>query len=143
MHRAIRVIFLLKSPIAATPYHRKIKSYPSSDEKKTFSLLSWENLNSSCEIFWVQAVSTSPVDTVGLCINNWTQGARIPISWQVVFTLKIKKIFLFLLSVSMTVNLFLTKTDYLQNRFQEEVSLSLYAGYYILLPERSRNLHAN
>lgn len=90
MHKAVRIIFLLQSPVATTPYHRKIKSYSSSDEKN-FSLLSWENLNSSCELFWVQAVSTSPVDTTGLCINNWAQGARIPMSWQVAFTLKIKK----------------------------------------------------
>lgn len=90
MHRAVRVIFLLKSPIASTPYHRKIKSYPSSVEK-TFSLLSWENLNSSCEVFWVQAVPTSPVDTIGLYINNWAHRARVSLSWQVAFTPKIKK----------------------------------------------------
>lgn len=115
MHRAVRVIFLLKSPIASTPYHRKIKSYPSSVEK-TFSLLSWENLNSSCEVFWVQAVPISPVDTIGLYINNWAHRARVSLSWQVAFTPKIKKknfILVQCFSVSESTSY---KAEYLQNK---------------------------
>lgn len=34
MYTTIRIILLLQSPIAATPYHAKIKSYSSSDKKE-------------------------------------------------------------------------------------------------------------
>lgn len=141
MHKAIWIIFLLQSPIATTPYRTKIKSFSSSDKKKKSLFLSWENFNSGYELFWVQVVS-APVDTIGLGINNWTQGARIPISWQVAFTPQLKKTQSYPCLVSQWLwNYFIQNRISPKQGFQVEAPLSLCAGPYLSGAETHMQIH--
>lgn len=124
MHRAVRVIFLLKSSIAATPYHRKIKSYPSSVEKNFFTSL----LGESELKLWSVLSSGSTYFSCwhyGLCINNWTQGARVSLSWQAAFTPKIKKKFTLVQCFNDSESISY-KTENLQNKDSKRKSLWAY-----------------